>query len=120
MFGLLGHQPGADLDAYAAAALAGVEVSQARGMLDRLAQAHLVHRVGRDRYGMHDLLRAYASNRDVERSQASAALGRLLDYYLATTVAAMNTLYPTEVARMPAVPTGVAAGDRRRDVQYGQ
>jgi tetratricopeptide (TPR) repeat protein/transcriptional regulator with XRE-family HTH domain len=111
-FGLLGHHPGPDLDAYAAAALVGTSVKEARGTLDRLAQAHLAHRVGRDRYGMHDLLRAYASGLGADRpGEAGAGVGRLLDYYLATTVAAMSTLYPVEAARMPAVPAGVHGPD---------
>jgi tetratricopeptide (TPR) repeat protein len=111
-FGLLGHHPGPDLDAYAAAALAGTSVREARAMLDRLAQAHLVHRIGPDRYGMHDLLRAYASGLGADRPQeAGAGVGRLLDYYLATTVTAMNTLYPAEAGRMPAVPPGITGPD---------
>ena len=107
-FGLLGHHPGPDLDAYAAAALAGIDVLQARDVMERLAQAHLVHRVGPDRYGMHDLLRAYASglSEDERPQETLAGVGRLLDYYLATTVAAMTALYPSELARMPAVPAG--------------
>jgi tetratricopeptide (TPR) repeat protein len=111
-FGLLGHHPGPDLDAYAAAALAGTSVREARAMLDRLAQAHLVHRIGPDRYGMHDLLRAYASGLGADGPQeAGAGVGRLLDYYLATTVTAMNTLYPAEAGRMPAVPPGITGPD---------
>jgi tetratricopeptide (TPR) repeat protein/transcriptional regulator with XRE-family HTH domain len=111
-FALLGHHPGPDLDAYAAAALAGTSVKEARGTLDRLAQAHLVHRIDPDRYGMHDLLRAYASGLDADwPGEAGAGVGRLLDYYLATTVAAMNTLYPPEAARMPAVPPGITGPD---------
>jgi tetratricopeptide (TPR) repeat protein/transcriptional regulator with XRE-family HTH domain len=112
-FGLLGHHPGPDFDAYAAAALAGIEVTEARDTLERLAQAHLVHREGSDRYGMHDLLRAYASGlTEAEPPQeARAGFGRLLDYYLATTVAATNTLHPQGAARMPAVPAGVPGPD---------
>ena len=112
-FGLLGHHPGPDFDAYAAAALAGLDVRQARELLERLAQAHLVHRVGPDRYGMHDLLRAYASGfSENERPQETVAgVGRLLDYYLATTVAAMAALNPSEVAQLPAAPAGVTGPD---------
>jgi tetratricopeptide (TPR) repeat protein len=112
-FGLLGHHPGPDLDVYAAATLADIDVQTARDALGQLAQAHLVHRVGDQRWGMHDLLRAYASSLAGARGrqEARAAVGRLLDYYLATTVAAMRTLHPLEVARMPAVPAGVAGPD---------
>ena len=112
-FGLLGHHPGPDFDAYAAAALAGIDVREARVTLDRLAQAHLVHRVGPDRYGMHDLLRAYASSLTEADApdEGRAGVSRLLDYYLASAVETVKTLYPLEVARMPAVPPAVPGPD---------
>ncbi len=59
-FRLLGLHPGLDLDAYAAAALADCSLAHARRTLELLARAHLVHPAGAGRYGMHDLLRAYA------------------------------------------------------------
>jgi transcriptional regulator with XRE-family HTH domain len=61
LFRLLGLHPGPDFDAYAVAALADVGLAPARRALDRLARAHLVHHTGPGRYGMHDLLRAYAT-----------------------------------------------------------
>ena len=45
-FRLLGLHPGADLDAYAAAALTGTTLRQARRLLDRLARAHLIQPAG--------------------------------------------------------------------------
>src|SRR6185437_3879178 len=57
-FRLLGLHPGQDLDVYAAAALAGVPVDQARRLLGALGRAHLVQPTAASRYSMHDLLKA--------------------------------------------------------------
>jgi DNA-binding SARP family transcriptional activator len=98
MFRALGWHPGPDLDVQAAAALADLD-TDAGVLLDRLVRAHLVVLDAHGRYGMHDLLRAYAIelsaelDSDVDRA---AGLTRLLDHYLAATVAAMDALYPTE------------------------
>jgi transcriptional regulator with XRE-family HTH domain len=61
MFRLLGLHRGPDIDADAAAALAGLPLSAARVLLDRLAAVHLVQRLGDDQYQVHDLLREYAA-----------------------------------------------------------
>ncbi len=61
-FRLLGMHPGPDFDAFAAATLTGTTLEQARQVLDQLARAHLIHPTSPGRYGMHDLLRAYASH----------------------------------------------------------
>ena len=95
-FRLLGLHPGADFDAYAAAALTGTTLRRARWLLDRLARAHLIQPTGTGRYGMHDLLRAYAADQaaDAGREQErGAALTRLFDHYLATAAAAAGTLF---------------------------
>jgi len=94
-FRLLGLHPGPDVDAYAVAALTDTGLPRARRALDRLARAHLVHPTGPGRYGMHDLLRAYATglttveDSDTDRGAAST---RLFDYYLATAAAATQRL----------------------------
>ena len=95
-FRLLGLHPGADFDAYAAAALTGTALRQARGLLDQLARAHLIQPTGTGRYGLHDLLRAYAAEQaaDAGREQErEAALTRLFDHYLATAAVAAGTLF---------------------------
>jgi DNA-binding SARP family transcriptional activator/Tfp pilus assembly protein PilF len=105
-FRLLGLHPGPDCDAYAAAALTGASLAQARALLDRLLQAHLVQEVSSGRVAMHDLLRAYAAglaDRFESDSQRRAALTRLFDYYLHTAAAAMDTLYPAERHRRPRI-----------------
>ncbi|MFF4489895.1 tetratricopeptide repeat protein [Streptomyces sp. NPDC001544] len=106
-FRLLGLHPGPDLDAYAAAALCDSGLTEAHRALDILARAHLVQPVGGGRYGMHDLLRAYATRLatvedapDVPR----AAVDRLCDHYLATAGAAMGCLHPAEAHLRPGIP----------------
>jgi len=101
-FRLLGLHPGLDLDAYAAAALADCSLAHARHTLELLTRAHLVHPAGAGRYGMHDLLRAYAIS--LTTTGDASALARLLDHYLATAAAAMDLLHPAEAHRRPRVP----------------
>ncbi len=79
-------------------------MEQAQHLLDLLAWAHLVQPTIPGRYGMHDLLRAYATHlAGIEDSEQErwAALTRLFDHYLATTGAAMDALHPAEAHRRP-------------------
>src|SRR5262249_50761554 len=102
LFVLLGLHPGPDFDAYAAAALANTDLQQAARALDRLARAHLVHSAGTGRFGMHDLLRAYAAELvtvDVQRQ----ALDQLFGYYGAVAATAMDPLHPAESRHRPRV-----------------
>jgi tetratricopeptide (TPR) repeat protein/transcriptional regulator with XRE-family HTH domain len=103
----LGLHPGPDIDPYAAAALTHAGLDRVRRDLDLLFRAHLVHVTSPGRYGMHDLLRAYAINLADAHHTANdqrQAVGRLFDYYLAAAAAAMDTLYPTEAHLRPRVP----------------
>jgi tetratricopeptide (TPR) repeat protein/transcriptional regulator with XRE-family HTH domain len=102
-FALTGLHPGDDFDVYAAAALAGTTVGQVRRALRELHRASLLQAAATDRYGMHDLLRAYASEQ-ATGDGADQALTRLFDYYLATAAAAMDVLFPAEVNQRPRVP----------------
>jgi tetratricopeptide (TPR) repeat protein/transcriptional regulator with XRE-family HTH domain len=112
-FRLLGLDPGADLDLYAAAALADATVEQTGHALDRLARAYLIQNVGPGRYGMHDLLRAYAHEVAIGQDlqdERRAALTRLFDHYLYTAAVAMDFLHPAERHRRPhIVPPTTAA-----------
>ncbi|MEU9691919.1 AfsR/SARP family transcriptional regulator [Amycolatopsis japonica] len=99
-FALLGRHPAPVFDSYALAALTGRSFDEARSVLDALVRAHLVHPAGVDRFGMHDLLKAYAA--EIE-SDEPAALDRVYGYYLATIAAAMDRLYPAEANRRPSV-----------------
>jgi tetratricopeptide (TPR) repeat protein len=113
-FRLIGLHLGPDLDAYAAAALSGSTLGQARDVLDLLARAHLISPARPGRYGMHDLLRAYATEITATRDgtaagtpnaggEARAALTRLFDYYLGAAAAAMDALVPAERSRRPRI-----------------
>jgi tetratricopeptide (TPR) repeat protein len=109
-FRLLGLHPGPDIDTYATAALVDTSVEQAHRTLDMLSRAHLAHPTAAERYGMHDLLRAYASHLAATQEadeQRRAAMKRLLGYYLAAAAGAMDKLYPAESHRLPpiAAPT---------------
>ncbi len=105
-FRLLGLHPGADFDAYAAAALTDTTLRQARWLLERLARAHLIESAGTGRYGMHDLLRAYAADQAGDQDseqERGAALSRLFDNYLATAAVAAGTLFRADPDQ-PALP----------------
>jgi tetratricopeptide (TPR) repeat protein/DNA-binding SARP family transcriptional activator len=112
LFRLLGLHPGPDLDPYAAAALTGTTAAPAGRALDTLARGHLVQPAGDGRYGLHGMLRAYATDlattQDTEADRR-AAVGRLLDYYLAATAAAIDAWYPAEAQpRARAAAPGLA------------
>jgi len=100
-FRLLGLHPGDSVHVDAVAALTGTDAGEARRSLGVLVRASLIHAGRGGRYGMHDLLRAYAAELATEHDSAparKAALTRLFDHYLAGSVAAMNTLYPEDTA----------------------
>jgi DNA-binding SARP family transcriptional activator/Tfp pilus assembly protein PilF len=110
-FRLLGLHPGPSFDPCAAAALAGGTADQASQVLAELARAHLIESALPDRYCMHDLLRAYASELAATHDHdRNAALIRLFDHYLHTTASAMDTLYPAERRRRPAVAPTATPG----------
>ncbi|MCU7821282.1 AfsR/SARP family transcriptional regulator [Kitasatospora sp. DSM 101779] len=91
VFRLLGLQFGPHVSLSASAALAGRSPDDTRSALTALTRAHLVHPLGPDRYGMHDLLRAYATtlaHSHVTPADRAAAQRRLVDYYLHTANAA--------------------------------
>jgi DNA-binding SARP family transcriptional activator len=106
-FRLLGLHPGTDFDAYSVAAITGMSLDPARRVLETLARGHLVQPAAPGRYGMHDLLRAYA--RELAEAKDTAedrqeALIQLFDHYMYTAATAMDTLYPAERHQRPCVP----------------
>jgi tetratricopeptide (TPR) repeat protein/transcriptional regulator with XRE-family HTH domain len=107
MFRLLGLHPGPDFDRYAAAALAGVDVAEAGRLLSGLARAHLIQLVNPGRYGMHDLLRAYAAHlattHDTDEDRHAGLTG-LFAYYLAACATAMDSLAPARGKYRPDPP----------------
>ncbi|WP_433477167.1 hypothetical protein ACQPZP_09000 [Spirillospora sp. CA-142024] len=83
---LLSLQPGDDIDPSAAAALADVPESEARGLLETLAERELLTADGR--FGLPGLVRAYArerAEREDSQEDRDAAMRRVLDHYLAAT-----------------------------------
>ena len=107
LFRLLGLDPGADITADAAAALAGDTVPETEELLHTLTDAHLVERSAHGRYSCHDLIRRYA--KELAHSEDSAAeretaVARLCDHYISTVDAAADVLYPhiLRLSRPPA------------------
>jgi tetratricopeptide (TPR) repeat protein len=106
-FRLAGLHPGPEFCPYAVAALTGATLADSRGVLDTLVRAHLIQQARPGRYAMHDLLRAYAHDLAAaheDQDGQHAALTRLLDYYLHSAAAAMDTLHPAERHRRPRIP----------------
>ena len=105
LFRFVGLVPGPDVTAEAAAALVDATREEARHLLDRLTEAHLLDRVD-DRYTCHDLLRRYAqelAEHDDGAAACTAAQARLFDHYLYGADAAADQLYPGKL-RLP-LPT---------------
>jgi tetratricopeptide (TPR) repeat protein len=96
LFRRLGLIPGPSFDAYAAAALGGTGLAEARRQLDELYDQHLVTETAPGRYRLHDLLREHARALATTDDQADrdAAVGRVLDYYLYTALAAGRHFAP--------------------------
>ena len=90
LFRRLGLHPGADIDAYAAAALDGTDLQATHRRLGELYDHNLISEPARGLYRLHDLLREYSRALAAADGPADqqAAIGRLLDYYLHTAVAA--------------------------------
>ncbi|GAA1724900.1 tetratricopeptide repeat protein [Streptomyces yatensis] len=99
LFRLLGIHPGPEFSLHAAAALCEFSLSRTRQLLDDLVGAHLLEQTAPDRFQFHDLLRAFATGQaqsDEPPERRSAALHRVLDWYLHTADAAQSWLRPSE------------------------
>ena len=92
VFRLLGVTPGPDIGLPAVASLAGYPVGQAKEALADLVAANLVVALPGGRYGLHDLLRAYAREL-VGAGEAEPALRRLVDHYTHTADAGSRLLH---------------------------
>ncbi|GAA3812908.1 tetratricopeptide repeat protein [Sphaerisporangium flaviroseum] len=102
----LGRHPGTEIDAYAAASLAGIDLEAARAGLEALYLDCLISEPTHGRYRFHDLLRDYArALAGTDPAEAGqAAVGRVLEYYLHTARAA-----GVHVARR--IPDALPAGN---------
>jgi tetratricopeptide (TPR) repeat protein/transcriptional regulator with XRE-family HTH domain len=109
LFRRLGLVPGPSFDGYAAAALDGTSLGQARRHLGELYDQHLITEPAPGRYQLHDLLREHARALAAAGDPAGsgAAADRLLDYYLHTVLAADRH-----------IPTWVHSHRRRPDVRW--
>jgi len=98
LFRLLAEHPGPDISAPAAASLAGVRPGEALKLLDELCEANLLAAPHPGRFSLHDLLRAYASERASDEERAAdrdEATRRVLTWYLHTAAAAARTIDPS-------------------------
>ena len=113
LFRRLGLHPGADIDAYAAAALNDTDLRATRRRLGELYDHNLIGEPARGRYRLHDLLREYARALAAADGPADqqAAIGRLLDYYLHTAVAASrHVAWRTSITGPPPPDTSAGLG----------
>jgi hypothetical protein len=108
LFRRLGLHPGAEVDAYAAAALDGAGLAAARGYLEALYDQYLIAEPARGRYRFHDLIReharALADRLDPDRDRDTAT-ARLLDYYQHTAALA-DALTARQTRPSPAYADG--------------
>jgi tetratricopeptide (TPR) repeat protein/transcriptional regulator with XRE-family HTH domain len=111
LFRRLGLHPGADLDAYAAAALDGADLAAARRGLEALYDQYLLDEPAQGRYRLHDLIREHAralADRHDSGPDRDSALSRLLDYYQHTSARA-SALITRQVRPAPAVAPAAPA-----------
>ncbi len=111
---LLSLTPGVDIGLPAAAALMGAPVERVQVLLDELDRSHLVHQHLPGRYRMHDLVRAYAQEFG-DRTDAAAALYRLVSFYLHTADRADDLLDPQMQQITLAGPAGALAIEDRTE-----
>ncbi|RJL27079.1 AfsR/SARP family transcriptional regulator [Bailinhaonella thermotolerans] len=100
LFRLLGLAPGRDIDAYGAAALAGIPADEAEELLEALLDAHMLLQLEPGRYTFHDLLREHARS----LGEDDDALLRLLTYYLHRSRAAVDLLFPDTLREREGIP----------------
>jgi DNA-binding SARP family transcriptional activator/predicted negative regulator of RcsB-dependent stress response len=108
LFALLGLAPGSDIGVQAAAALSGGTEAEVGRTLRALERVSLVQQHVPGRYRMHDLVRLYAAEQQVPRSDRNAALTGVVNYYTYGAYAVGRKLFPHRAAspltHMPAAP----------------
>ncbi|WP_167211154.1 BTAD domain-containing putative transcriptional regulator [Kribbella shirazensis] len=98
-----------DVDAHVVGALVEAGPGEVQAGLDRLVLARLVEALDTGRYGMHDLVRLYASEvaeRELSRAESLAAVRRTGHAYLATTRAVAELM--RAVTAKPWLASGIA------------
>ena len=120
LFRLLGQHPGQSITAPAAASLAALSLAAVQPLLAELVAAHLVTEPAPGRFGLHDLLRAYAAELCTE-ADAAETVTRILDHYAHTAHRAAMLADPHQLplAFDPplagVVPEQQADGDRAKE-----
>jgi tetratricopeptide (TPR) repeat protein len=116
LFRRLGLHPGPEVDPYAAAALDGTGLLEARRGLEALYNQYLLTEVTAGRYRMHDLIREHAralADRIDSGDDRDRAIAGLLDYYqhAAARAEALIVLQtrPAAVGAAGALPLSVPA-----------
>ncbi|MGW1493552.1 BTAD domain-containing putative transcriptional regulator [Streptomyces sp. NPDC002402] len=115
VFRLLGQHPGAKIDVWSAAALAGTSAREVEDVLEHLLDVHLLQQHVAELFSFHDLVRSFAR---FLRSESAGGEGgedgddgvlarRLLPYYLGATEVACAVLYPDRLR----IETGVTVPD---------
>lgn len=97
-FRILGLPEGPDLSLAAASALLGLPIQHTEEALESLVDAHLLESPEPGRYRFHDLLRLYASERAAAEeapAERSAAIIRILNWYMCTAHAAARVVGPS-------------------------
>lgn len=96
LFQLLGTLHIVDVTGPVAAALMDLSTACAERLLSELSDARLIENCGAGRFTMHDIVRAYAAELGgtVALAGQSAALNRVLDFYLRTARRAGDVLRP--------------------------
>ncbi|MEV0386665.1 BTAD domain-containing putative transcriptional regulator [Nonomuraea sp. NPDC050643] len=100
MFRLMHLVPGDGISTDAAAALAGVSVTEAESLLDALARVHLTTETGVRRFTCHDLLVEFAREAGAAEDDPAArgaATERLLEFYLYGVAAVAAVAYSRPV-----------------------
>ncbi|WP_203821240.1 AfsR/SARP family transcriptional regulator [Paractinoplanes ferrugineus] len=105
LFRQVSHHPGTSISPAAAAAIAGIPVTDAEGLLNALAKAHMVNHDTTRRYRFHSLLHQYATERATGDDPAAARQEqrRMLDWYLLSAAGAVAVIAP-EWPPMPDLP----------------
>ena len=109
LFALLGLYPGEDFSCEAAAALAGVDRTQARRTLEILQDEHVLQQKAPGRYSLHDLLRDYAAGRaeaEMAEGERRGAIRTALAWHVAVVTLTTLAISPDRV--MPPIDPEVA------------
>ncbi|MEU7900458.1 BTAD domain-containing putative transcriptional regulator [Nonomuraea sp. NPDC049152] len=99
-FRLLAVPDAAGVSLHAAVALLDLPEKEAEAVCEDLVDVSMLESPSPGRYRFHDLLKIYARSRSEDHEVQRSALGRLLDFYLASIASAFRQLYPGD--RRPA------------------